>query len=150
MQKLFKCQTRYHKSVTADRTLPIARRSAQVGLATSKNQACGLDIGFSMTGGDWSVTSDWRCLPFLPRGAGGRTEPDWLSSAVCKAKEEKSRVEEGFLCLWRRRWLLAAFLVARSSWLRTNGKEVETMTGWLFSGTATPDRFCGYSWDTAK
>ena len=135
MQKLCKCQARYHIfRVTANRTLPIARRSAQVGFATSKNQACDLNIGSSMIGVDDSaVVDDSRCLPFLPRGAGGSgPEPNWLSN--CEGKEEKSRLEVlrgGCLCRWRVRRFLPAFFMARSSWLRTNVKEVELVRDWF-------------------
>jgi hypothetical protein len=152
MQKLFKCQTRYHMLVTANRTFPIARRSAQVGLATSKNQACDLDRGSSMIGEDIAVFGDSRCLPFASRRGWTRPEPDWLSCTVGEGKEVDCRFEALWGLLKRR--FLSAFM-ARSSWLRTNGKEVELM-GNLFvcclssRSTAAPDWFCGDLWDTER
>ena len=122
-----------------------------MGFATSRNQACDLYIGSSVMEVD-SAVDDSRCLPFLPRGVGGSgPEPNWLLCTKCEGKEEKSRLRVlrgGFLCLWRVRRLFPAFFIARSSWLRTNVKEVELVRDWfvdcLFSiPIAAPEWFCG-------
>ena len=98
-----------------------------MGFATSKNQACDLNIGSSIIGVDSATVGDSRCLPFLPREARRSVpEKNWLSN--CEGKEDKSRLEVlrgGFLCRWRVRRFLPAFFMARSSWLRINVKEVE-------------------------
>lgn len=73
-----------------------------MGFATSKNQACDLNVGSSMIGMDSATVDDSRCLPFLPREAGGSgPEPNWLSCTNCEGKENKSRLEVlrgWFLC----------------------------------------------------
>jgi hypothetical protein len=123
-----------------------------VGFATSKNQACDLNIGSSMIGMDSAAVDDSRCLPFLFRVAGeSGPEPNWLSCTNCEGKENKSRLDllrGGFLCRWRVRQFLPTFFLARSSWLRTNVKEVELVRNWFVDclspkSIAAPEWFCG-------